>query len=112
MSTRYPAPALREFASRLLQRAGLAAERAAAVADILVEGDLMGHSTHGLQLLGPYLKALTDGTMTRAGEPEAIADRGRPLHAEPARGRVSDRRVAGADRHQRLDDDERPRSAL
>jgi len=76
MTKRYPAPALRAFASELLQRAGLAAERAAAVADILVEGDLMGHSTHGLQLLGPYLKALADGTMARAGEPETIADRG------------------------------------
>ena len=76
MTERYPAPALRTFASQLLQRAGLAAERADTVADILVEGDLMGHSTHGLQLLGPYLKALADGTMTRAGEPEAVADRG------------------------------------
>jgi L-lactate dehydrogenase len=73
---RYPAAALREFAGRLLRRAGLAPERAADVADILVEGDLMGHTTHGLQLLGPYLKGLEDGAITRAGEPKVIADRG------------------------------------
>jgi L-lactate dehydrogenase len=75
-SLRYPAAALRDFAARLLERAGLAAERAADVAGILVEGDLMGHTTHGLQLAGPYLKALEDGVMTRAGEPAVIADRG------------------------------------
>ena len=69
MTARYPAPALRAFASQLLQRAGLDAERADDVAAILVEGDLMGHTTHGLQLLGPYLKSLQDGTMTRRGSP-------------------------------------------
>jgi len=76
MSARHPAPALRAFASRLLERAGLAEERAAAVAAILVEGDLMGHTTHGLQLLGPYLKAIGDGAMARSGDPVVVADRG------------------------------------
>jgi len=76
MSARHPAPALRAFASRLLERAGLAEERAAAVAEILVEGDLMGHTTHGLQLLGPYLKAIGDGAMARSGDPVVVADRG------------------------------------
>lgn len=73
---RYPATALRGFAARLLERAGLASDRAADVADILVEGDLMGHTTHGLQLLGPYLKGLEDGGITRTGAPEVVADRG------------------------------------
>jgi L-lactate dehydrogenase len=79
MSVRYPASALRAFASRLAQRAGLAADRADDVAAILVEGDLMGHTTHGLQLLGPYLQSLEDGTMTADGQPEVIADRGAAL---------------------------------
>jgi len=74
--TRHSAAALRGFAAKLLERAGLPGDRAADVADILVEGDLMGHTTHGLQLLGPYLKALEDGVMTRAGDPTVIADRG------------------------------------
>ncbi|HSD52737.1 MAG TPA: Ldh family oxidoreductase [Burkholderiales bacterium] len=76
MPPRYAAAALRRFAARLLERAGLASDRAADVAEILVEGDLMGHTTHGLQLLGPYLKALEDGVMTRAGQPVVVADRG------------------------------------
>jgi L-lactate dehydrogenase len=74
--TRHSAAALRGFAAKLLERAGLPGDSAADVADILVEGDLMGHTTHGLQLLGPYLKALEDGVMTRAGDPTVIADRG------------------------------------
>jgi L-lactate dehydrogenase len=76
MSPRYSPAALRGFAARLLERGGLAPDRARDVAEVLVEGDLMGHTTHGLQLLGPYLKGLEDGKITRAGEPTVIADRG------------------------------------
>jgi L-lactate dehydrogenase len=76
VSARYPAAGLRAFAARLLERGGLAADRAACVAEILVEGDLMGHTTHGLQLLGPYLGALESGVMTARGEPAVVADRG------------------------------------
>jgi L-lactate dehydrogenase len=76
MSTpsRIPAPALRAFAAALLQQAGLEADKARAVADILVEGDLLGHTTHGLQLLPLYLKEIEQGRMTCSGRPEVIAD--------------------------------------
>ena len=79
MTERYPASVLRAFAAGLLGRAGLENDRADDVAGILVEGDLMGHTTHGLQLLGPYLKSLEDGTMTALGQPGVIADRGAAL---------------------------------
>jgi L-lactate dehydrogenase len=36
----------------------------------------MGHSTHGLQLLGAYLGELEAGSMAKEGEPGIIADRG------------------------------------
>jgi len=71
---RFPAPELRAFATALLQRAGLDADKAQAVAEILVEGDLLGHTTHGLQLLPLYLTELEKGKMTRSGEPKVIAD--------------------------------------
>ena len=74
MSVRYAAAALTEFAAALLQRAGLDADMAATVAAILVEGDLLGHTTHGLQLLAPYLGEIERGTMTRTGEPCVLAD--------------------------------------
>ncbi|MBI4625257.1 MAG: Ldh family oxidoreductase [Verrucomicrobia bacterium] len=74
MSVRYPAAALTEFATALLHRAGLDADMAATVAAILIEGDLLGHTTHGLQLLAPYLGEIERGTMTRSGEPRVLAD--------------------------------------
>jgi len=74
MSTRYPALQLISFASALLKGAGLEPEKAETVAAILVEGDLLGHSTHGLQLLAPYLTELENGTMTKDGAPLVVAD--------------------------------------
>jgi L-lactate dehydrogenase len=64
------------FAGRLLQAVGLAQNQARVVAEILLEADLMGHSTHGLQLLAAYLEELEAGSMTKEGEPSIIADRG------------------------------------
>ena len=64
------------FAAGLFEAAGLPADRADTVAALLVEADMMGHSTHGLQLAGVYLQALADGGMTPDGDPEVIADRG------------------------------------
>ena len=74
MSSSYPAPDLIAMAHALLAGAGLDPEKAAAVAEILVEGDLLGHTTHGLALLAPYLTELEKGGMEKNGNPEVIAD--------------------------------------
>ena len=74
MSARQPAPALRDFARRLLERAGLEPDKAVTVAAILVEGDLLGHTTHGLALLPQYLAEVEKGSMTKSGEPIVVAD--------------------------------------
>ena len=76
---RYAADALRGFATRLLQRAGLVEERASVVADVLVEADLLGVTTHGLDMLGRYLEELAGGGMAREGEPETLRDSGSAL---------------------------------
>jgi LDH2 family malate/lactate/ureidoglycolate dehydrogenase len=73
---RFDAAALQGFAEALLLRRGLRAEQAVATARILLEADLMGHSTHGLQLLAPYLREIEAGRMRIDGEPEVIADHG------------------------------------
>ena len=73
---RYSASDLTTFASTLLQRAGLPHERADTVAEILVEADLMGHSTHGLHQLAPYLRELEADLMAKYGDPVFIADHG------------------------------------
>jgi L-lactate dehydrogenase len=73
---RYDAAALAGFAAGLLSAAGLAPKRAATVAEVLVEGDLLGHTTHGLHLLAAYLAEIERGEMAVAGEPETVADHG------------------------------------
>ena len=76
MTMRYNAERLVAFAQSLLEEMDLPPDRAAVIAEILVEGDLMGHTTHGLQLLGGYLKELREGGMSKTGEPEVVQDRG------------------------------------
>jgi LDH2 family malate/lactate/ureidoglycolate dehydrogenase len=74
MTARYQAPELLTFAQTLLQHGGLSPERAACVAAILLEGDLLGHTTHGLALLPAYLGELEKGSMTVTGDPRVVAD--------------------------------------
>ena len=73
---RYASDALTGFAQSLLERTGLPASMAADVAAILVEGDLLGHDTHGLALLAPYLGELDKGSMTRDGSYTRLNGRG------------------------------------
>ena len=73
---RYDASALIAFAESLLTAAGMPGDRAHDVADILVEADLLGHDTHGLQLLSTYLQHIEAGQMKLQGEPITLADHG------------------------------------
>ncbi len=72
---RFDAAALTAFGEALLRGAGLDAGKARDVAEVLVEGDLLGHDTHGLHLLGGYLGELEKGSMTADGDPGMIAER-------------------------------------
>lgn len=63
------------FASQLLTRAGLDADKASVVARTLVEGDLLGHDTHGLALLAGYLKELESGAMQSQGSYRIMRDK-------------------------------------
>jgi LDH2 family malate/lactate/ureidoglycolate dehydrogenase len=67
---------LRDFAAALGEKAGLPVDRARVQAEILLEGDLMGHTTHGLALLPGLLGALESGDMRARGEPKVLSDRG------------------------------------
>jgi LDH2 family malate/lactate/ureidoglycolate dehydrogenase len=71
---RFAATSLTGFATAALERAGMEAAKADAVADILVEGDLLGHTTHGLLLLPLYLAEIEKGQMTLSGRPKVLAD--------------------------------------
>ncbi len=73
MTERYEAEQLTRFATTLFAAAGLDADKARVTAEILVEGDLLGHTTHGLALLPAYLDAATAGVMRGTGHPERIS---------------------------------------
>ena len=71
---KFAAADLLRFGEQLFNAAGLAQDRAHDVAEVLLEGDLLGHTTHGYALLPAYLKSLADGLMEKDGEPVTLAD--------------------------------------
>lgn len=72
---RYAADDLRVFARTLLERAGVKSDIAHDVAEVLLDGDLLGHTTHGLALLAPYLDELAHDRMAKTGEPKVLVRR-------------------------------------
>ncbi len=86
--TRYGAAALVAFATALLGRSTVRADIAEDVASILVDGDLMGHSTHGLALLPGYLDELGHDRMGKSGDPAIV-------HASAAAQTWDGRRLPG-----------------
>lgn len=72
---RLPHDEINRFATQLLCAAGLEADKSATVARVLVEGDLLGHDTHGVALLAPYLADLESGGMASSGSPHVINDK-------------------------------------
>ena len=72
---RYAGHALQQFARDLLIGAGLERDMAAVVAEVLLEGDLLGHDTHGLALLASYLRELDTGTMAKSGRHRVLEQR-------------------------------------
>jgi LDH2 family malate/lactate/ureidoglycolate dehydrogenase len=75
-SSRYRPADLVAFARALFAAAGCDGDKPDVVAELLVEADLLGHTTHGLQLAPGYLREIESGAMTRQGEPRVVADRG------------------------------------
>ncbi|MFH1803920.1 MAG: Ldh family oxidoreductase [Pseudomonadota bacterium] len=76
MSETFDLAELTDFVTTLFVRAGLEADKSAAVARYLIEADLMGHTTHGLALAPWYLQSLRDGVMKTGGTYEILSDRG------------------------------------
>jgi len=67
---------LTDFTTKLFTAAGCDGDKPITIATGLVEADLLGHTTHGLQLAPAYLRDLESGSMTPRGEPDVVADRG------------------------------------
>jgi len=71
----YHAESLIRFATDVLQANGMQQDMAQDVAQVLVEGDLFGHDTHGLALLTPYVGVLKNGKMRGSGDIDIISQR-------------------------------------
>ncbi len=71
----YAPKTLIDWASKLLCERGAEADKAETIARILVEGDLLGHDTHGLALLGPYLRKIDQGVLKPSGTFKIVSDR-------------------------------------
>lgn len=76
MTQTYEHKDLVAWARTLFIDGGAEADKAQVVAEVLVEGDLFGHDTHGLALLAPYLDSLvTKRDMLAAGLPVTLSER-------------------------------------
>ncbi len=76
MKKKYAVDDLISFISTIFCQAGLSSKAAQVVAKILVEGEIMGHASHGLRLFDIYLKELADHHIEKHGDPQTIVDNG------------------------------------
>ncbi len=60
---------LLDLTKKILQKSGLPIAKAFVVAETLIEAELLGHRTHGLQLLEAYISELENGGMQKQGKP-------------------------------------------
>ncbi|XP_060742825.1 uncharacterized oxidoreductase YjmC-like [Tachysurus vachellii] len=60
---------VREFIKQCMLAVGTKASHASSLADVLVEGDLSGHYSHGLNRMDLYVKETKAGICAKEGEP-------------------------------------------
>jgi LDH2 family malate/lactate/ureidoglycolate dehydrogenase len=70
-----PADELRSLAARILVATGTSLADAEVVADSLVESNLLGHDSHGVRRLGPYLDDVHNGRIDPGAVPKSEATR-------------------------------------
>ncbi|MFT5885236.1 MAG: LDH2 family malate/lactate/ureidoglycolate dehydrogenase [Arcticibacterium sp.] len=58
---------LQDLILSLFDKVGLPQDKAKITSHILLEGELLGHRTHGLHLMMPYIEHLRNGSMEKVG---------------------------------------------
>ena len=76
MTNRYNTIELISYIEALFSAIGMDPDKSAIVAPLLVEADLMGHTTHGIAQAPAYLSGLQNGLMSGRGDPITVSDRG------------------------------------
>ena len=67
---------LLDFCMSVLLKLNMDEEKALKTSDILIEADMMGHSTHGSRLLPMYIEDIEKGNMNVSGDVNIINDSG------------------------------------
>ena len=74
MPVRYDHNDLQQFSTRLFVAAGLAEDRAAVMAEVFLEADLLGFTTHGMNRVAHNVRWLLSGESRSRGDPEVLVD--------------------------------------
>jgi uncharacterized oxidoreductase len=80
-----PAP-LRDLVETIFEAGGSAAAEARAVADHLIEANLMGHDSHGVIRVAPYIELLRSGKWTANRHIEIVKDAGALVAVDGGQG--------------------------
>ncbi len=73
-SYRFSADQLQQMARNLFMAAGTPLDIAETVAEILVNANLAGHDSHGVQFVPPYLDRIENGDIDPAASPQVIQE--------------------------------------
>jgi len=74
MTSKYRHSDLTDCATELFTRAGADPGIAEVMAEVLVEADLLGYTTHGLLFATPFVEGLESGSFTPSGLPEFLKE--------------------------------------
>ncbi|HET7771274.1 MAG TPA: Ldh family oxidoreductase, partial [Chloroflexota bacterium] len=74
MGERISVAALHELVAAAFQNAGVPAENASVVADVLVEAEGRGIESHGVRMLASYVARLKAGGFSASAEPKVIRE--------------------------------------
>ena len=64
-----------KFCKNILIKLNMDSDKANATSEILVEADMMGHSTHGVRLLPNYVSDIEKGIMNVSGNYKIISEK-------------------------------------
>ena len=85
-STRHTAKYLQQISRKLFAASGAPDDIAATVAEILVNANLAGHDSHGVQFVPMYLDRIEDGGIVHTAYPEIVRESANTMHVDGHKG--------------------------
>ena len=81
-SNRYSAEYLQQISQKLFVAAGTPDDIAATVSEIIVNANLAGHDSHGVQFVPMYLDRIEAGDIAQSAYPEIVRETANTLHVD------------------------------